>query len=135
MAISRFICAISSASVIGRGALGFRAELRQRLQAGEIRLRHGRAAADVDLAGLEGGGAGALIGDEADHDAVEIGLARVPIIRIALQNDVAALHPFLEHERPGADGRAGILVRQRIGALIDMLRHDRRFRGASAVNR
>jgi hypothetical protein len=89
--------------------------------------RHRRIRRVVDLSGLERNRAGVGVGDEADDDAVEIGFARIPVVGIALQHDVAALFPFLENEGTSSNRRASVGIGQGIGPLIDVSRHDRRF--------
>ncbi len=79
------------------------AERRVRLQPCQISERHRIVAAEIDFARLEGDGAGGRIGDETDDDPVEIWLALVPVVRIAVEDHVAGTLPFLEHERPGSD--------------------------------
>jgi hypothetical protein len=58
---------------------------------------------DVDVTALQGGQAGVLVGDRAEHDLVEVGLAVLPVVRVLLHDQPAVALPALEHERTGAD--------------------------------
>ena len=57
----------------------------------------------VDLARLQRQHAGRRIGDHTKHDLVQIWQALAPVMRVAFQRDGLAAHPFLHHERPGAN--------------------------------
>jgi hypothetical protein len=60
-----------------------------------------------------------------DQQHVDIGLRRVPRLRIADIADMAAADPFLEDERPRADGRLVGPVQQRIAfTFVKMPRID-----------
>ena len=102
-------------------------ETRILLEAGQIGERNRSTAAEIQITGLEGGGAGGGIGHEADDHAIEIGLRLVPVVRIAFEDGMAAAHPFLEHEGTGADEHRRSRRSCDIDALVQVLWHDRRF--------
>lgn len=83
----------------------------ERLDLAERDRRVGRV---VNFSGLQRDGAGICVGDEANDDAVEIRLAGVPVVRIAFEQDMAALLPLLEDEGAGSDRCAAIGIGQRI---------------------
>ena len=62
------------------------------LQLEDFLRRH--VADEIELAGREPLRADDRAGDVAEHDAVEIGLAGFPVVRIALDRDLAALAPI-----------------------------------------
>ena len=74
------------------------------------------AHARVDVARLELVQERVGVGHDLVDDPVEVGLARLPVARVLHEHEVAAGHPLLEHERPGADGRPKPLVRLDLGA-------------------
>ena len=109
-------------------------EVGQRLQARHVVQRHDILRAVLHIARLERHRAGGAIRNEAEDQRVEIGPRLVPIVRIALEHDVAAALPFLELERPGADRLLVGRIAQEVGAGIDVLRQDRRFRGGEGAH-
>ena len=82
----------------------------------------------VDLAGLEGDGAGRGVGDELEVDLVEVGPVLDVVVLVADEVDEGPFAPLLELHRPGADRRVVRRVRAVVGALVDVLR-DHRGRG------
>jgi hypothetical protein len=96
----------------------------------EVGQRDAGAQGHVDLAGLQRHGA-RRVGDELEHDALQVGLALLPVVGVALQPHMAALDPFLEHKGPGADRRQIGRVVQHIGAGIQVPGQDL---GAVAVD-
>src|SRR5262249_1309028 len=65
----------------------------------------------VDLTGLQRQQAGGRIGNNLDNDAVEIGLFRGPVVRVAAKREVVAAHPLQQLEWPLANRRD---VRRRV---------------------
>ena len=82
--------------------------------------REGRRLVDLRLAALDLQVAGVVVRDDLPGDAVEGGLAGVPVGRVLLELDLAALGPVVPDERAGADrrgvelvlGLAGVVLRQ-----------------------
>ena len=74
-----------------------------RILAQPHRVAQQRQNGDVEAAAFELGGHRLRIGEDADPDAVQIGLAGLPVVRVLLERDVVALDPFDERERTGAD--------------------------------
>ena len=72
-------------------------EIREKLRRADVRK-------GIDVAGAQRRHLRLRIVDEAEGDAVELHLARLPVIRIAHELDPVAAVPALELERPGADG-------------------------------
>ena len=70
----------------------------------------GQFADEVELASDQPLGADHGVRDVPEHHAIEVRFARLPVRRIPLDRDVATAHPFLEHERSGADGIAAELL-------------------------
>ena len=68
-----------------------------------LQLRHRDAEIDVFVAGEERQQPRRDVGDDAVFDAVEIGLARFPVIRVADHRDRLVRLELDEFERPGAD--------------------------------
>ena len=64
----------------------------------------------VGLAGLQAGEARLRVGQRLQHDAVEIGLVLVPVVRILLQHHAVAGGPGLQDVGTGADGIAVVVV-------------------------
>jgi hypothetical protein len=71
-----------------------------------IHVVRGERGDEVDLAGLERGHLGDRVLDHPDDDLVEIGQPGLEVLVEALHQQVAALHPLHELERPAADERA-----------------------------
>ena len=107
-------------------ALGVDREFGRGLEAFDIGERD-CLPAEVGAARFERQCAGGGVGNEAHRDLVEIGLGAVPILRIALQRDVAAAHPAFVHKGASADRGAVVRVGQDVGAFVQVLGHDRRF--------
>src|SRR5439155_14637808 len=61
-----------------------------------------------------------LVRNDLERDPIEVRQPGPPVVRVALQNDLAAGGPMVEHERAGADSRAS-----QVAVLLDrFLRHD-----------
>ncbi len=105
------------------------AQVRHVLQAVEVRNGHGRGAGEIDRAALQRGGGRGLVGNEAHNQSVDVWLARVPVVRVALVDHVAAAHPFLEHEGAGTDRCLVGRVAGQVLALVHMPGNDGRLRG------
>jgi len=65
------------------------------------------------------------VGDRVHLDAVEIGLARLEVLRVALEHEALLLPVLLEHERPGAHHglRGGVIARA--AYRMEGKRHDK----------
>ena len=77
---------------------------------------------DVELARLNLEDAGVVVDDLVPLDAVELGQAFLPVVRVALEDHDLVAPPLLEPERAGADRVLG----ERVALLLDhLLRQDR----------
>ena len=99
--------------VLGLGLLDGSADLRQR------RPQH------VDLAAIERVLLLLHVGNEHGDDRIEIGLRLVPVVFVAREGDAAALLPLDELVRTHADRRAIGGIGRNVGAVIDVLGHQR----------
>jgi hypothetical protein len=77
--------------------------VRQRFDAAGLLARQREGVEDVDLALLEGEHLRGPVRHHAQDHAVEVRAARLPVVGVALEHIVAALHRFRELERSGAD--------------------------------
>ena len=77
------------------GALGREHEVRHLLEAIEIGQRHRRAIAEIAGAVLEGDRAGARVGQGLVDEAIDARQIGLPVVGIALVDDMAAARPFL----------------------------------------
>ncbi len=112
-----------------REAVGRHGEAGQLGQPDQVGEAHREATADIDLAGLEGDDPGAGIGNEAGDQPIDLRLALLPIIGVALHLEIGAALPRLELERAGADRRIDVANLGRIGDGVEMLGQHRRFAG------
>ena len=110
-------------------AVGLEAEARQLFQPVQIAIGDRRAGREIDFTGFDGNRASRSIRNEANNQLVEIGARRIPIVGIALKNDMTAPHPLLELERTRADRREIDRIFGHLRTLIKMFRHDGRFGG------
>ncbi|KAF1020168.1 MAG: hypothetical protein GAK30_02681 [Paracidovorax wautersii] len=107
----------------------FQTDVGERLEALQVAQRNGTVAGQIDRAGLQRGGTRGRIGDELGDDAVEVGPRSVPVVRVALQQDVAAADPFLEDKGPRAHRRVVGGVGELITDLEKVPRQDGRLVG------
>ena len=90
-------------------------------QALDVGQRHRVEHAELHLALLERGRARGGVGDDPDHDGVQVRLALVPVVRVPLQANVVALLPLLEDEGAGADRGVQGGVGDEVLALVHVL--------------
>ncbi|KDD95338.1 hypothetical protein L531_1831 [Bordetella bronchiseptica MO275] len=110
-------------------ALGGVLHVGQPAQALDVDVVHVAAAQGVDAAALERHRARGRVRDHVEDQLVQVGLAFLPVVGIALQLDVFAALPFLELEGAGADGFLVGRVGGVVGARVDVLGHHGREAG------
>ncbi len=64
---------------------------------------------------------------KADHHPVHMGHTGAPVVRVALEDHMAAAHPLLKNERACTDRRIGVGAAQRVAIAIAVRRHDRQL--------
>jgi hypothetical protein len=103
----------------------------------KLQIRHGLEARHVErldvvglsqlhLAGLQCQRTTLAVRNDPVDDLVQVGLARLPVVVKALHADEVAALPLDELERPRADRMLVRRIGAIVGAVIDMLWHDRR---------
>src|SRR5450830_1891384 len=97
--------------------IGFDLDLAGLGQALRFLGRHRADYGVLRVAVFQRGGAGAGVRHDLEDDLVQVRLALVPIVGIALQRDVVAAAPLLEHERPRANGLVVVRIVEHVGAL------------------
>jgi len=103
-------------ALVGHGQRG------QLLQAFDIVQRHAVPGNVVDLAGFQRRRACRRVGDDAKHDAVQVGLALVPVVLVADQVDLLTLGPALEFEGTGPDRFLVVGIGENVGVFVKMPR-------------
>src|SRR5712664_1460449 len=76
------------------------------------RVGRGHQVHDVDVARAQVGEANVVVGDDAEHDAVEVGLAGIEVVGRFLEHDAVLRHALDEGPRSHAHRRGGELVAQ-----------------------
>ncbi|MCY1211974.1 hypothetical protein D9M72_236980 [compost metagenome] len=102
-------------------AARFQLQRRQLREPLRILERHRVERRVLRLAFLQRRSPCAGVRNDLEDDLVQVRLALVPVVGIALQHDVVALVPFLEHKGPGAHRLVVVGVVKDVGALIQML--------------
>ena len=79
---------------------------------------------DIGLACFHGRRDRRGIADKAEDHAIHMGHALAPVVRIALEDHMAAAHPLLEHKGTGAHGGRDVGACQRICIAVAPGRND-----------
>ncbi len=85
------------------------------------------AAEEIDFLRLQRDGGGWRVGQRAKHDLIQIRSRSAKVVGVARQHDRVSALPFVETKRPGAHRTRVERVGQRIFALIQVARQDRRL--------